>query len=133
MIDIKTFGIALVLFAILDAIWFKLIAGNFFTRELAPVLNLKDGALVVQWTPAILVYVLLALGTTLFVVPISTTVGSAAAYGAALGLVIYGVYDFTNLALLAHWTWRVAALDVAWGAFSGALVATLAKYVLLRF
>ena len=133
MFSFKVFCVALVLFAILDAVWFKLIAGNFFTRELAPVLNLKNGTLVVQWVPAILVYVLLALGVTLFVVPISASVSGAALYGAALGLVIYGVYDFTNLALLAHWTWRVAALDVAWGAASGALVGAIAKYVLLRF
>jgi len=130
---LKAYAVALVLYAILDAVWFKLVAGNFFVRELGPVLNLKNGALVVQWTPALLVYALLALGTAALIVPLSTSVASAALYGAILGLVIYGVYDFTNLALLAHWTWKAAILDVAWGAASGAAIGALTKYVLLRF
>lgn len=130
---LKAYAVALVLYAVFDAVWFKIIAGNFFTRELAPVLNMKNGSLVVQWLPAILVYMLLALGTAAIIIPLSTSVASAAMYGAVLGLVIYGVYDMTNLALLAHWTWKVALLDVAWGAASGAAIGALTKYVLLKF
>lgn len=123
------YAAALVLYAVFDAVWFKLVMGSFFVRELGPALNLVNGSLAVRWAPAILVYLLLALGTAALVVPLSTSVASAAAYGAVLGLVVYGVYDMTNLALLAHWTWKAAVLDVAWGAASGAAIGALVKYV----
>lgn len=133
MMWLATYAIALILYAVFDVVWFKLVAGSFFVRELGPALNIANGALVVRWTPAILVYILLALGTAAIVLPLSTSVATAAAYGAVLGLIIYGVYDLTNLALLAHWTWKAAILDVVWGAASGAAIGALVKYAAIRF
>jgi uncharacterized membrane protein len=46
---------------------------------------------------------------------------TAAAYGALLGFVVYGVYDFTNLATLRHYPVKLAIVDVAWGTFASAL------------
>ena len=40
----------------------------------------------------------------------------ALALGAVLGLVIYGVYDFTNYATLRDWPLTLVFVDVAWGA-----------------
>jgi uncharacterized membrane protein len=37
-------------------------------------------------------------------------------YGALFGLFCYATLDLTSLALLKHWTWAVAAVDVSWGA-----------------
>ena len=36
-------------------------------------------------------------------------------YGAALGFLCYGTYDFTNLATLKGYTVTVAFADLAWG------------------
>lgn len=35
------------------------------------------------------------------------------------GLVLYGVYDFTNLAMVSGWTLKVAVIDVLWGVVLG--------------
>lgn len=35
--------------------------------------------------------------------------------GMILGALAYGTYEFTNLATLRGWTWRMVALDLAWG------------------
>ncbi len=37
------------------------------------------------------------------------------ASGALLGAMAYGTYEFTNLATLRAWTWRMVVADVAWG------------------
>jgi uncharacterized membrane protein len=35
--------------------------------------------------------------------------------GVALGLIAYGTYDFTNLATLKNWSWKVTVVDLIWG------------------
>jgi len=36
-------------------------------------------------------------------------------YGALLGLVAYGTYDLTNLAVMKGFTTKIAIIDMAWG------------------
>ncbi len=67
--------------------------------------------------PDALVWLLIALGITLFVLPKASSFGSAALWGAAFGFVLYGVYDLTNYALLKGWPLPVVIVDIAWGAF----------------
>lgn len=35
--------------------------------------------------------------------------------GALIGAMAYGTYEFTNLATLKGWTWRMVATDLTWG------------------
>ena len=65
-------------------------------------------------------YVLLGTGIALFVIPRASTVSLAAAYGALFGLVVYGVYDFTNYSTLRQWPFVLTLADVAWGAAASA-------------
>ena len=46
-------------------------------------------------------------------------------YGALFGLFCYATFDLTSLALLKHWNWRVAVVDIAWGSFVTALSSTV--------
>jgi len=48
--------------------------------------------------------------------PASATWPSMPVYGALFGLFCYATLDLTSLALLKHWSWAVAAVDVSWGA-----------------
>ena len=41
---------------------------------------------------------------------------ASVASGALFGVVLYGVYDFTNLSVLEKWTVRMTLVDIAWGA-----------------
>ena len=49
----------------------------------------------------------------------------ALGYGALFGLVVYGVYDFTNLSTLRDWPLIVAVVDVAWGMVASAICAAV--------
>ena len=40
-----------------------------------------------------------------------------------LGIVIYGVYETTNLAILDKWNWKLAIIDVLWGGILFSLTA----------
>lgn len=86
----------------------------------------------VRWGPVVLFYPLYAAGVLYFAARPGIQAGSvwvAAAHGAALGLLVYGTYNLTNLALLKGWTVGVAAMDVAWGAAATAVVAAAAAAV----
>jgi uncharacterized membrane protein len=43
--------------------------------------------------------------------------------GAAVGLLAYGTYDLTNLAVIEGYTLRIALIDLAWGTFLTAITA----------
>ncbi len=46
------------------------------------------------------------------------------ASGALVGAMAYGTYEFTNLATLKDWTWRMVATDLTWGTFLTGISAT---------
>ena len=60
-------------------------------------------------------WALLALGTQYFAIDSSSNKYQAFTKGALLGLVIYGVYDFTNMATIKGWTHSFVLQDVLWG------------------
>ena len=75
-------------------------------------------ALAPRWGAALLVYLLIPAGIVLFVRPLlraNANAWQAFGWGAAFGLVLYGVYDLSNLAVLEKWTVRMTLADIAWG------------------
>ena len=105
-------------YIILDLLWLGVVAKPLITRWLSPWMI---GGFKI-W-PAAIVYLLLAIGTTVFVLPKAVNIGTAALYGALLGLIIYGVYDMTNLSTITNWPTAFAFVDMAWGTVSGGLIA----------
>ena len=66
---------------------------------------------------AVLCYILLIFGLNYFIITPKKSLTDAF----LLGLVIYGVYETTNYALLKKWTMESVALDTLWGAILFAL------------
>jgi len=110
------FGIAMVSFIVLDTLWLGFLMNGFYKTNLAPLARMSSGNLTPIWPAAALVYPLLAAGVTFFVLARSRTPLEALAYGALLGIVIYGVYDFTNYSTLRDWPLALALVDLTWGA-----------------
>ena len=102
---------------------------NFYRQQLAPIVRLADGGIAPNWPAAFVVYALLGAGIALFVVPRAATVSLAAAYGAVFGLVVYGVYDFTNYSTLREWPFALTLADTAWGALACAGAAVAVRIV----
>ncbi len=103
----------------IDFLFLGIVAKGFFTAEVGDMLG------EIRLAPATLFYLLYVVGILIFVS------GSAAAtwqstllYGALFGLFCYATFDLTSLALLKHWSWRVAAVDIGWGSFVTALSST---------
>ena len=126
---IKLAALGAVAFMVLDGVWLGVLMKDFYREQLAPIVRLADGGIAPNWPAAFVVYVLLGTGIALFVVPRAATVSSAAGYGALFGLVVYGVYDFTNYSTLRQWPFVLTLADVAWGAAASAVAATVVRMV----
>jgi len=69
-------------------------------------------------------YALMAIGWLIFVADKARDTRSVLggmAYGALYGLVVYGVFNFTNYVLFSQYTSDVLLRDLAWGVTWGAL------------
>ena len=125
-----TFKLAIigaVAFMVLDGVWLGVLMKNFYRAQLAPIIRLADGGIAPNWPAAFVVYALLGTGIALFVIPRAPTVSLAAAYGALFGLVVYGVYDFTNYSTLRQWPFVLTLADVAWGTVASAACAAVMR------
>ena len=128
-LTIKLAVVGAVAFMVLDGIWLGLLMKNFYRDQMAPIARLADGGFAPNWPAAFVVYILLGAGIALFVIPQASTVSSAAGYGSLLGLVVYGVYDFTNYSTLRQWPFVLTLADTAWGALATALAAAAVRIV----
>lgn len=83
------------------------------------VLTIQKEAMKVKPIFALLSYVLMVIGMVVFVTPNVTDrkFQTSLMYGGVFGLVVYGVYDFTNAAVIKNWNISIALLDVLWGVF----------------
>jgi uncharacterized membrane protein len=102
----------------IDMLWLGVVMKNFYTQEIGGLMRRNADGLAPRWGAALLVYLLIPAGLVLFVRPLLAEPASmlnAFAWGASFGIVLYGVYDFTNLAVLENWTVRVTLADIAWG------------------
>ena len=126
---IKLAAVGAVAFMVLDGVWLGLLMKNFYREQLAPIVRLADGGIAPNWPAAFIVYALLGAGIALFVIPRAATTSLAAAYGAVFGLVVYGVYDFTNYSTLRQWPFVLTLADTAWGALASAAAAVAVRIV----
>jgi uncharacterized membrane protein len=108
----------------LDLAWLGLIARPLYQRHLGALMAER-----VFWPAAGLFYLLYGAGVVYFCAAPALREDSlpqAALKGALLGILVYGTYDLTNLAILKGWGVLISAVDVAWGIFLTALAASAA-------
>jgi len=123
----KTFAMALAGFLTLDGVWLGLLMTNVYRDQLSAIARLRDGRFDPVWAAVFPVYVLLAIGVVVFVLPRAADVSSAAKYGALFGLVAYGVYDLTNYSTLTQYPLAITIIDLCWGTFASAVCSAVVK------
>jgi uncharacterized membrane protein len=114
-----------VFFAI-DMVWLGLVANKFYQEKLAAFLG------PVNWTAAIIFYLIFIVGIIIFAVVPALQAGDvwkAVIFGALFGFFTYATYDLTNLATLKDWPLIVTLVDMVWGAVLSASVATASFFI----
>jgi uncharacterized membrane protein len=118
----KTILLITIIMLALDAVYLTA------TRSLfgAVVAKIQRVAVQMRVEGALVVYVLLVFGLYKFIISERRSVKDAA----ILGLVIYGVFDFTNYAIFKNYDLMTAVMDTAWGSILMALTTYLVYQVM---
>jgi uncharacterized membrane protein len=122
--------IVFAIFLAIDAAWLMTAGRTFYVTEIGGLLRPEPNLFV-----AFAFYALYSFGLLVFVVEpniAKQTIWPAVITGGLFGLVAYATYDMTNLATLKGFTWRVAAIDMAWGTFLSAGVTYLSLQLIKR-
>jgi uncharacterized membrane protein len=112
--------VSAIVFVVLDSIYL-----NFMTKYFSSqVQKVQNAPIQLNFAATFICYVFLITGLNYFIIIPNKSVSDAF----LLGLVIYGVYETTNLALFKNWSWLTAIIDTLWG---GSLFAITTWFVRL--
>ncbi len=129
---IIVYALTAVVFFAVDMLWLGVIAKGLYRKYLSGLLSEN-----VNWTAAIVFYLIFIAGILVFVVQPAVEKDSwvravALALGTFFGIITYATYDLTNLATLRDWPLPIVFIDVAWGAILTAST-SLAGFVIMRW
>jgi uncharacterized membrane protein len=128
---VLSYVLVLIIFTIIDMVWLMGVARSNYVAEMGSLMKKSPNLLA-----AVIFYLLYAAGLVAFALKPGLENESwllAAAFGAGLGLVAYGTYDFTNLAVIEGYGWRIALIDLAWGTTVSAITAAIATKLVSAF
>ena len=119
--------ISSIIFLVVDVIWLSFATKSFYRPLIGNLLAEKP----VMWAAA-LFYVLYVFGIAIVV--IQPCINSESLFktmytGFVFGLVAYGTYNLTNMAVLNGWSPTVTFVDMFWGGSLTALSATTGLYL----
>ncbi|MCI0495954.1 DUF2177 family protein [candidate division KSB1 bacterium] len=123
MFYLKLYLLTVPVFFVIDMLWLGLIAKGFYREKLSAFLSPT-----VNWTAAIIFYLLFIVGIIFFAVMPGREKDSlliTAIYGALFGFFTYATYDLTNLATLKNWPLSVVVVDILWGMVLCSVVASV--------
>ncbi len=120
------------IFLVIDVIWLSFATKSFYRPLIGNLLTEKP----VLWAAA-LFYILYVFGVAVVVIQPcihDTSILKTIYIGFVFGLVAYGTYNLTNMAVLKGWSPTVAFVDMFWGgsltAFSAGSGLFIAKRIL---
>ena len=119
--------IASVIFLVIDVIWLSFATKSFYRPLIGNLLTDTP----VMWAAG-LFYVLYVFGMALVVIQPcvdSTSLFKTVYTGFIFGLVAYGTYNLTNMAVLKGWSPTVTFVDMFWGGSLTAISATTGLYL----
>ena len=123
--------LASLIFLIIDVIWLSFATKSFYRPLIGNLLTDKP----VMWAAA-LFYILYVIGMALIVIQPcidSESVFKTVYTGFIFGLVAYGTYNLTNMAVLKGWSPTVTFVDMFWGGSLTAVSATSGLYLAKKF
>jgi len=120
---LKLYFLTIPFFFIIDLLWIGVIAKGFYRQHLAFILSPE-----VNWAAAITFYLIYIIGILFFaVIPAieRDSLFRALVWGGLFGFFTYATYELTNMALIKDWPLRVVIVDILWGVFLCASVASI--------
>jgi len=118
MFDFKLL-LSAIIFVTVDFFYLNLMK-NYFANQVKLV---QGSPIKMNFLASLICYIFLIFGINYFIIKPNRSVQDAF----LLGLVIYGVFETTNLALFSNWSWITVIMDTVWGGILFALTTYLVK------
>ena len=97
-----------IVFVVLDGFYLNL-TKNYFNKQ---VKSIQGSDIKMNFIAVAITYIFLIYGLNYFIIQRNKSVKDAA----LLGLIIYAVYEFTNLSIFTNWALLSTLIDTTWGA-----------------
>ena len=126
--------LALIIYILIDAIMMQVWSAKAFGSMIAKIQ--KGTPMKVRLLPAFLCFVALSLALNYFALPNirkNHIIEDALYYAFPLGLLIYAVFDMTNLAIFSQYEWKTGLIDMVWGGVLTFLVAIIVKKIEIKY
>lgn len=81
---------------------------NYFSTQVKLV---QGTPMKIKYLPTLFTYIFLIFGINYFIIKPNRSIQDAF----LLGLIIYGVFETTNMALFTNWSWLTVLIDTLWG------------------
>jgi len=109
--------LAVIILLVLDILWITFFMNKKYQTQIK---NIQGTEMNVNIMMALIAYTLMVFGLIVFVLPNirkGHELTDSLMYGFLFGIIVYGVYDFTNHALFKGWDTKLAFIDILWGGF----------------
>jgi uncharacterized membrane protein len=113
--------ISAVVFVVLDSIYLNFIK-DYFSNQIKLI---QGTPIKINFLATLLCYIFLIFGINYFIINPNRSIQDAF----LLGIVIYGVFETTNMALFAKWSWTTVIIDTLWGGTLFALTTYIVKLI----
>ena len=114
--------VSAIIFVVIDFIYLNLIK-SYFSNQIQ---RIQGSPIKINLLGLIICYIFLIYGLNYFIIKPRKSVNDAF----LLGLVIYGVYETTNYALLKNWSIFTVILDTLWGGILFGLTTFLTQHLM---
>ena len=115
-----TLLVSAIVFVTLDYFYLNLMRGYFENQ----VQIVQGSPLKMNFLGAIICYIFLIFGINYFIIKPNRSIQDAF----LLGLVIYAVFETTNITLFSKWSWITAIIDSLWGGILFALTSYIIRF-----
>lgn len=124
-----------IILLVLDISWIYLNYNNYNNT----VQKIQGSAIKLNVIPGIICYFLMLIGLIYYVIPMIEFQikankyekwSACLIYGGGFGLIVYGVYNLTTLAIIKNHNWQITLLDMFWGTFLYTIIPLIYFYLL---
>lgn len=123
---------AVAIFLGIDSVWLKTMTGLFYEKRIGHLLADEPNMIAAG---VFYLFYLLALCIIILYPQIKAqaSLGHIFLMGTLIGLMAYGTYDFTSLALYKGYTLDTALVDFVWGGLLTGMVSAIVAWLAYRF
>ena len=122
---LAAYAAALVVMAVLDALWLGFIAKPLYQQGIGHLIADKPNLMA-----ALVFYLVFPVGLLVFAVQPDRAWGATLIAAALFGFFTYATYDLSNLATLKGWPVGLVVIDIAWGCAISTACGAAAKWAM---